>query len=163
MSLIPNPRNNVKHVFSAKCRKSPFQNRANRGQPNHMRLYTVMDVVQCKWGQKVEVNACLRSQMIFHCLLHKTKSEGLLKFMKYVNSVEKHTGYQVMKLNILAEEDVKVLRSDSGGEYTSNKFITDEFTVPYCPQQNGVAGQLNRPIIEGARSMLYHAKKPQAF
>ena len=54
---------------------------------------------------------------------------------------------RLKKLNILAEEDVKVLRSDNGGEYTSNKFtkfcadneISQEFTVSYCPQQNCVA------------------------
>ena len=45
----------------------------------------------------------------------KFESEVLSKFMEYVNSVEKHTGHQIMKLNILAEEDVKVLRSDNGG------------------------------------------------
>ena len=48
----------------------------------------------------------------------KSKSEVLSKLMEYVNSVEKHTGHQFMKLNILAEEDVKVLRRDNGGEYT---------------------------------------------
>ena len=76
-----------------------------------------------------------------------------------------------MKLNILAEEDVKVLRSDNGEEYTSDKFtkfcadkgILHEFTVPYCPQQNGVAERLNRTIMEGARSMLYQAKLPLDF
>ena len=91
--------------------------------------------------------------------------------MEYVNSVEKHSGHQIMKLNILAEEDVKVLRSDNGGEYTSDKFtkfcadkgILHEFTVPYCPQQNGVAERLNRTIMEGARSMLYQAKLPLDF
>ena len=30
--------------------------------------------------------------------------------------VEKHTGHQIMKMNILEEEDVKVLRIDNGGE-----------------------------------------------
>ena len=77
----------------------------------------------------------------------KSKSEVLSKFQEYVNSVEKHTGHQIMKLNILAEDDVKVLRSDNGGEYTSNNFakfcgekgISHEFPVLYCPQQNGVA------------------------
>ena len=74
-------------------------------------------------------------------------------------------------LNILSEENVKVLRSDNGGEYTSNSFakfcaekgILHEFTVPYCPQQNGVAERMNRTIMEGARSMLYHAKLPLEF
>ena len=92
----------------------------------------------------------------------KSKSEVLSKFMEYVNSVEKHTGCHITKLNILSEEDVKVLRSDNGGEYTSNNFakfcaekgISHEFTVPYCSQQNGVAEQMNRTIMEGARSML---------
>ena len=101
----------------------------------------------------------------------KSKSEVLSKFMEYVNSVEKHSGHQIMKLNILAEEDVKVLRSDNGGEYTSDNFtkfcadkgILHEFTVPYCPQQNGVAERLNRTITEGARSMLYQAKLPLDF
>ena len=89
--------------------------------------------------------------------------------MEYVTSL--NTGYQITKLNILAEEDVKVLRGDNGGEYISNKFtkfcadkgISHEFTVPYSPQQNGVAEQLNRAIMEGARSMLYQAKLPLAF
>ena len=101
----------------------------------------------------------------------KSKSEVLSKLMEYVNSVEKHTGCHISKLNILSEENVKVLRSDNGGEYTSNNFakfcaekgISHEFTVPYCPQQNGVAERMNRTIVEGARSMLYHAKLPLEF
>ena len=101
----------------------------------------------------------------------KSKSEVLSKFMEYVNSAEKHTAYHISKLNILSEEDVKVLRSDNGGEYTSNNFakfcaekgISHEFTVPYCPQQNGVAERMNRTIMEGARSMLYPATLPLEF
>ena len=98
----------------------------------------------------------------------KSKSEVLSKFMEYVNSVEKHTGSHITKLKILSEEDVKVLRSDNGGEYTSNSFakfcaekgISHKFTVPYCPQQNRVAERMNRTIMEGDRSMLYHVKLP---
>ena len=101
----------------------------------------------------------------------KSKSEVLSKFKEYVNSVEKQTGSQIMKLNILAEEDVKVLRSDNGGEYTSNNFtkfcaemgISHKFTVPYCPQQNGVSERKNRTIMEKARSMLHQAKLPLEF
>ena len=101
----------------------------------------------------------------------KSKSEVLSKFQEFVNSVEKHTGHQITKLNILAEDDVKVLRSDNGGEYTSNNFakfcgekgISHEFTVPYCPQQNGVAERMNRTIVEGARSMLFQASLPLEF
>ena len=129
----------------------------NTGQPDHMGLYTVMYVAQCKWNQRVVVNTCLHSQMIIH---------GTRLFTS-----EKHTGHQIMKLNILAEDDVKVLRSDNGGEYTSNNFakfcgekgISHEFTVPYCPQQTGVAERMNRTNMEGARPMLFQAKLPLEF
>ena len=83
-----------------------------------------------------------------------------MKFKEYVNSVEKHIGYQIMKLNILVEEDVKVLRMTMEESTHPRSLLRsvqtrEEVTVPYFPQQNGVAGQLNRTIMEGARSMLY--------
>ena len=58
---------------------------------------------------------------------------------------------------------IKVLRSDNGGEYTKGEFvdfcasegIRHEFTVPYTPQQNGVAERKNRAIVGAARAMLH--------
>ena len=48
--------------------------------------------------------------------------------------------------------DVKLLRSDNGGKYRNeeikrfckNKMIKQEFTVPHNPEQNGMAGRMNR-------------------
>src|SRR5690606_27533494 len=59
---------------------------------------------------------------------------------------------------------VKVLRSDNGGEYTSNAFkshlakhgIVHQTSCPYTPQQNGVAERKNRHLMEVARSMMFH-------
>jgi transposase InsO family protein len=60
---------------------------------------------------------------------------------------------------------VKVLRSDNGGEYVSNKFavfcrnrgIMQQFTPPYTPQLNGVAERMNRTLVKSARCMIEHA------
>ena len=41
-------------------------NRANTGQPDHMRLYTAMYVAQFKWNQKAAENTCSHSQMTFY-------------------------------------------------------------------------------------------------
>ncbi|KAJ8575963.1 hypothetical protein ON010_g3254 [Phytophthora cinnamomi] len=58
---------------------------------------------------------------------------------------------------------LKSLRSDSGTEFV-NKTITElcrrngimhQRTVPYSPQQNGVAERMNRAVMEKARSMLH--------
>ena len=55
-----------------------------------------------------------------------------------------------------------ILRSNNGGEYESNEFddfcrearIKKELTVPYNPQQNGVAERKNRTICETAKAMI---------
>ena len=62
-------------------------------------------------------------------------------------------------------ERLGTLRSDNGGEYLSKEFwsylksrgIHHELTVPYSPQQNGVAERMNRTLLETARSMMAHA------
>ena len=54
----------------------------------------------------------------------------------------------------LTGRKLKVLRSDNGGEYTSEEFskflksegISHELTVPKSPEQNGVAERLNRTL-----------------
>ena len=97
----------------------------------------------------------------------KQKSEVLEKFRRFVNLVENRTGLKVERLHV-ENETVKRLRSDNGGEYFSNDFeefcngrgIQREPTIPYSPQQNGVAERMNRTLLETARSMLHHAKKP---
>ena len=49
----------------------------------------------------------------------KSKSETLSKFKEYVQSVDKQAGEKVKKLNILTERnDVKIIRSNNGGEYS---------------------------------------------
>lgn len=68
----------------------------------------------------------------------------------------------------LTGQKVKTLRSENGGEYTSEEFesylkmegICHELTVPKSPEQNGVAEHMNRTLIESVRSMLVDAKLP---
>ena len=55
----------------------------------------------------------------------------------------------------LPEKKIKIMRLDNGGEFTSNEFndfckevgIKRELTIPYNPQQNGVAERKNRSIM----------------
>ena len=41
--------------------------------------------------------------------------------------------------------------------------IHQELTVPYSPQQNGVAERMNRILMESARSMMAHAGLPEKY
>jgi transposase InsO family protein len=84
----------------------------------------------------------------------KHKSKAFLAFKEWKIIVEKQT-----------EKKVKKLRTDNGMEFCLEEFnsycksegIVRHYTVPYTPQQNGVAERMNRTIISKARCMLSDA------
>ena len=63
----------------------------------------------------------------------------------------------------ISERKIKTLKSNNGGEYTSNEFgsfckgagIKRELATPYNPQQNGVAERKNRIIMEAVKTMIH--------
>ena len=81
----------------------------------------------------------------------KSKDQACSAFMKTKALAENASGHRV-----------KVLRSDSGGEFLSAELakVCDEagierhFTAPYSTQQNGVVERRNRTVMEMARSLL---------
>ena len=69
------------------------------------------------------------------------------------------------------EKDIKTLRMDNGGEFTAGAFkdflhakgIQAQFSVPYTPQQNGVAERKNYTVADSMRAQLAGAQAPPAF
>ncbi|KAD0338797.1 hypothetical protein E3N88_44430 [Mikania micrantha] len=90
----------------------------------------------------------------------KTKDEALEKFRIFKVLVENQYG-----------KKIKVLRTDRGGEFTSNEFkafceqsgITRQLTAPYTPQQNGIVERRNQTVMSTTRSILNAMKMPQEF
>jgi transposase InsO family protein len=66
---------------------------------------------------------------------------------------------------------LKKLRTDNGLEYCSNEFekyledkgVIHEKTVPYTPQQNGVAERWNQTLWRITRSLIKQANLPIKF
>jgi transposase InsO family protein len=95
------------------------------------------------------------ARLVFFFL--KSKDEVLEKFKEFKALVEN-----------LPERKIKILRSDNGGEYTSNEFgsfcrdagIKRELTTPYNPQQNGVAERKNRTIMEVVKTIIHDQDLP---
>jgi transposase InsO family protein len=85
-------------------------------------------------------------------LFMKTKDEVFSRFREFRAQVENHKGMKI-----------KVLRSDNGGDYSSNEFkyfckeagIKRELVVSYNPQQNGVAKRKNQSIIGYSKAMIH--------
>jgi len=92
--------------------------------------------------------------------LLKSKGEVFHYFKIFKAFVERESGRQI-----------KMVRSDGGGEYKSNEFkkhyeelgLQHNITCPYTPQHNGVAERKNRTIMDMARSMLKVKGMPNYF
>lgn len=90
----------------------------------------------------------------------RQKSDALAAFKEFKAAAEKRTGQQV-----------KSLQSDGGGEFVNaefNNFLKDcgiqkRTSVPYTPQQNGVAERKNRTLMEMARCLLIQSGLPNSF
>lgn len=91
-------------------------------------------------------------------LSHQKKGDVLSVFKNFVLMTEKQSG-----------KKIKVIRTDGGGEYTSNEFqqfceetgIIHEVAAPYTPQHNGIAEMRNRTILNMTRSMLKGKELPK--
>jgi hypothetical protein len=89
--------------------------------------------------------------------LLRTKDEAFGKFKEFKKMVENQK-----------ERQIKVLRSDRGGEYFSKEFSTfceengiiHQMTAPYTPQHNGLAERKNRTLVDMVNAMLLNAKLP---
>jgi len=98
-------------------------------------------------------------RMTWSCLLKK-KSEAFECFRIFKELVENETDMKI-----------KNLRSDNGGEFTSNEFmdycekhgIKRQFSTAQTPQQNGVVERKNKIVQEMARTMLKEAKLGDIF
>src|ERR1700693_4678884 len=92
--------------------------------------------------------------------LAENKSDTFQIFKTFVTRVENETGRQI-----------KILRTDNGGEYTGNEFrqfvqdrgIHHELTIPDTPQQNGRAEQSNCTLVERVRCMLNDVNLPARY
>jgi hypothetical protein len=85
----------------------------------------------------------------------KQKSDLLDAFIELKNKIERQH-----------DKPIKKLRCDNAGENTSDEFIAAlkscgieyELTMPYTPQQDGVAERRMRSLWELTLAMLFHAK-----
>ena len=91
-----------------------------------------------------------------HCSVYfmKHQSEVLSKFKEFEAST---TNDCDLKIGALRTDRVGEYISIELKEYLKHRGICHELTVPYNPEQNGVAERLNRTLLVAARSMISHA------
>ena len=83
-----------------------------------------------------------------------------MKFKSFKELVQNQTNH-----------NIKCLRSDNGGKFTSNDFnefcekhgIERQLLATKTPQQNGVAKRKNRIVQETSRTMINEEKFPNVY
>lgn len=94
------------------------------------------------------------------CFPLKTKSEVYSTFVIFKAYVENIVGNKI-----------KILRSDSGGEFTSLQFkvflhthgIVQQLSCPHTPEQNGCVERKHRHLVETARTLLVESSVPHSY
>ena len=92
--------------------------------------------------------------------LLKHKDEAFEKFKAFNALVENKSNHKI-----------KCLRSDRGGEFTSDEFfdfceqhgIKRQFSTARTPQQNDVVERMNRTVQQMARAILDESGTPATF
>ncbi len=88
-----------------------------------------------------------------------------VKLLQHKSGLAAALEHVVLLLENQSGKTLKAIRSDRGGEFVnwkvdaflSSKGIAHQKTVPYSPQQNGVAERMNRTLMDKARAMLFES------
>ena len=155
-----NPNEVCAHCISGKHSRSPFF-------PSSHRALSVLELLhmdicgpispQTIGGKRYFLLIVDDYSRCMWVALLKEKSEALEHFLRFKSMAEAEKG-----------EKIKCIRSDRGGEFTSDEFkelcdksgIKKQLTAPYTPQQNGVVERKNRTIMGLVRSMLKEKELP---
>lgn len=125
---------------------------------------------------------------LIHCDIwgpHKTHTHyGARYFLTIVDDFTRFTWVHLMSFksqtqNLLKSffswvktqfhQDIKILRADNGGEFTSMRSFLDErgtifqHTCAHTPQQNGVVERKHRHLLNVARALRFQANLPLQF
>ena len=90
-------------------------------------------------------------------------------FIKYKSDTLK--AFQMFVADVRPYGEIKRVRMDNGGEFTSEAFksylrdnkIKPEYTAPYSPHQNGTAERQWRTLLDMSRCLLIDSKLPKTF
>jgi hypothetical protein len=134
------------------------------------RAVNLLDLIHSDLCGPME-NDSLGGSRYFFTLIDDHSKKIHVYFLRHKNEVSKCIkDFKIFAENQL-ERKMKVLRSDNGKEYVNNELkaylestgVRHQLTIPYTPQQNGVAERTNRTIVEKARSLLSDAGLPKAY
>ena len=175
-------------MYSGKSHRAPFARSSNTSSSRSLQLvYT--DVVgpldpPSKGGSRYFITLIDDYSKWTVMFTMRKKSKSLKYFEKYHKYAETHVCQNLNKVHICSYSTasslphglhdvfkLQTLRSDNGGEYLSNVFLSylneleirNQLTSPHSPQQSRVSERMNRTLLNQTRSMLLCGNIDKSF
>lgn len=150
-------------IKGKQCRLPFPKNEANRAE-------TVLGIVHSDVCGPMETTSLGGSRYFVTFIEDKSRFVAVYFIKNKSEVIEKFKEYEALAKNVTGQ-NVKIFRSDNGGEYISCEFeellkskgIMKQRSNAHTPQQCGVAERMNRSLVEMARSMLQFADLPNEF
>jgi transposase InsO family protein len=129
----------------------------------------LMELVHSDLIGPIRVPSINRARYVLTFIEHRSRYPKCYFLMSKDSEVvlERFKEYKAWAENI-TERKIKVLRTDGGREYINMHMkayltghgIEHQHTVPYTPQQNGIAERFNRTVMERTRAILHSQHLP---
>ncbi|CAL1680763.1 unnamed protein product [Lasius platythorax] len=155
--------NGCEACLEAKITRSPFPIKSDR-------TTAVLDLVHTDLCGPMRIPSIGGAKYILHFIddcsrwgqiyFLKSKSDVFQALKEYVVMIENQTGKKIKCIQ--SDNGKKFVNSDIDG-FLKERGIVRRLTVPYSPQQNGVAERRNRTIVEMARCILLESGLPPRF
>jgi transposase InsO family protein len=123
-----------------------------------------MELVHSDLIGPIKVPSINRAWYVLTFIEHRSRYPKCYFLMSKDSEVvlERFKEYKAWAENI-TERKIKILRTDGGREYINMHMkaylkghgIEHQHTVPYTPQQNGIAERFNRTVMERTRAILH--------
>ena len=151
----PNGKLKCNDCLINKCKRPPFRKR-KKGVDRPLRLVhsDVCGQIDIPNLLNVRYFITFIDDYSRHIMLYlmKRKSEAVEYYRQYKAYIEKQTGLEIMSI-----------RTDGGGEYTSNEFtemlrsegVAIQRTCASSSQMNGIAERANQTLVYSAKTMIY--------
>jgi len=149
----------MKYVFEKRWKKKHFpkvERNSHLLELVHSDIYEINSMLT-KSEKRYFITFIYDYSRFTYVYLLKTIDEAFGKFKEFKKMVENKK-----------ESQVKILRSDRGGDYFSKEFSTfyeenriiHQMITPYTPQHNGLIEKKNRTLVDMVNAMLLNANLP---
>jgi hypothetical protein len=147
-------------IYGKQCRKPFTESKTQR---------ILMELVHSDILGPIKVPSLNKARYVLIFIEHRSRYPKCYFLRnKSAETILKHfKEYKAWAENITGQK-IKILRTDGGGEYINLQMtaflkengIEHQHTVPYTPQQNGIAERFNRTVIERTRAILHGQHLP---